>query len=122
MRNLIPRNIPIAFPIIAVSHVGWLLWRVWEFRTEPLSDKIWLQVVWLLIYTVCWIQLTRGRKWAANGYILLTALNLVLRFTLTNESWRNALTDALFPIDLLCSFVLFVFWRQLFPKKVSEAI
>ncbi len=112
------KKLPIALPIIAVFHGVWLLWSAWQFHTEPLSDKIWLQVVWMLLYAVCWVLLTlRHSKWAANGYILLTALNLVLRFTLKDESWRNAATDALFPIDLLCSFVLLVFYRKLFPKE-----
>ena len=112
------KNTLVALPLIAGFHVLWIGLRIWQFRTEPLGDPIWLQVVWLLLYGGMWLLLTLCRhKWAANGYIALTVLNLLLRFTLKDDTLRNAFTDALFPIDLLCSFVLLALWRRLFPRR-----
>ncbi len=107
------RNAPIAVPIIAAFHFLWLILRISQFASEPLTDLIWIQVLWIAVAAVSWLLIVRF-KWAANVYIGLTVLNLILRFTLKDEHLRNALTDALFPIDLICSMLLLVLWKRIF--------
>ena len=108
--------LPIALPIVAVFHIVWLGIGIWRYASEPFPDKIWTQVAWLALYCAFWLSITWGNRWAVNAYIVLTALNLILHFLIKDESLKSALTDALFPIDLLCSFLLLVFYRRL-PAK-----
>ncbi len=104
---------PVAFPIIALFHLFWTGRGLWLYGTEPFPDPIWVQVLWLVAYTAAWIGATAGRKWSANAYIGLTVVNLLLRFLLKDPADASNLTDALFPIDLLCCFVLLVFYKRL---------
>ncbi len=104
--------LPIALPLVAVFHIVWLGIGIWRYADEPFPDKIWTQVAWLALYCAFWLLLTWGYRRAVNAYILLTALNLVLFFFIKDENLKSAVTNALFPIDLLCSFLLLVFYRR----------
>ncbi len=111
--------LPIALPIVAVFHIVWLGIGIWRCADEPFPDKIWTQVAWLALYCAFWLSLTWGNRWGVNAYIALTALNLILHFLIKDENLKSALTDALFPIDLLCSFILLVFYRRMPAKPVA---
>jgi hypothetical protein len=106
-------RVPIAFPLIALFHLVWIIIRLAQFSDEPFPDPVWTQMLWLVAYTAAWFVATGGRKLGANLYILLIVLNLVLRFAIKDPGMLSAYTDALFPIDVLCGFILLVFYKKL---------
>ena len=111
-RSLLAR-VPVAFPLVALFHLFWLGRGLWLYSSEPFPDPIWMQVLWLAGYAAAWIAATTGRKAGANAYITLIVVNLILRFVLKDPGDLSALTDALFPIDVLCGFLLLVFYKRL---------
>ena len=106
-------RVPIAFPLVALFHLVWIVIRLAQFSDEPFPDPVWMQIVWLIAYTAAWFVATGGRKLGANLYIILIILNLILRFAIKDDGMLSAYTDALFPIDILCGFILLVFYRKL---------
>ncbi len=66
----------------------------------------------LLLYTLLWMAVCAGRRWAAIGYIALTAVNLALHFLLPKHSLWAQISDVLLPFDILmCVFLLFYYKR-----------
>src|SRR4051812_28888626 len=80
---------PILFPLVGLAHILWLLWTIWNDRYVPFGGIEWLQVLWLLGYTVCWLAASDMRKWGALGYMLLTLLNIILFLTVKNFNDRE---------------------------------
>jgi hypothetical protein len=102
---------PVLFPLVALFHIGFLLYSIYDYSSEPMG-KIWVQPLWLLCFTASWLFVCDMKKWAAVAYIVLTALNLVLRFVLKSPMDIVYFTDALFPADVLFSFFIFFYLRQ----------
>ncbi|WP_276133539.1 hypothetical protein [Polluticoccus soli] len=102
---------PVLFPLVALFHIGLLLYSIYDYSSEPLSSPIWLQPIWLLAYAVSWLFICDMRKWAAYAYLGLTALNLILHFALKSPTDLAYFTDALFPVDILFSFFVLFYFR-----------
>ncbi len=103
---------PLIFPWVALFHLFMLGFNIWVFREFPFPSIYWLGVLWIFLNTVFWIFLCDLRRWAAYGYIALTALNLILHFTLKSSTDIDIYTNILFPVDILfCFFILFYFKR-----------
>ncbi len=104
---------PALFPWVALFHIAMLLFSIWNYRTEPFPSMVWLQPLWMLCFTVSWIFICDMKRWAAMVYIGLTTLNLFLRFYLKDPMLLNNLTDTLFPIDILFTFFVMFYFRQM---------
>ncbi len=111
IRDII-RKPPVIFPWVALFHVVMLAYVTWLFSTEPMFSAGWLQPLWMLAYTVCWIFICDLRRWAAYGYILLTSVNLLLYVLCKDVVAREMYTSSFSLIDVgFCFFVLFFFRR-----------
>ncbi len=106
------RKPPVIFPWVALFHVVMLGYVTWLFHADPLFSAGWLQPLWLLGYTVCWIFICDLRRWAAYGYLLLTSANLLLYAVCKDLVAREIYTSSLLLIDVgFCFFILFFFRR-----------
>jgi hypothetical protein len=83
------------FPLIDLFHVLWLVRAVWTASRGPVLIE-WLQVGWMVAYTVFWLAMCDLRKWGALGYMLLTALNLALFFFLRSIHNKDLYTARCF--------------------------
>ena len=106
-----PRT-PVIFPALAVGHLMWLLWTIWDFRTQPFPSPIWTTVAWLVAYTLAWMLAWKGLRIGAWAYLALTSANILLRYLLKDESALKFYTDALFPFDVLFSFFLLLYYKR----------
>lgn len=128
MRNIkqlatdLVRKPPMIFPLIGLFHVLWLVRTTWSASQEPFGI-MWVQVAWLAGYTTFWIAMCDLRKWGAWGYILLTALDIALFFTVSGRDARNFYTsDIIFGDVLFCLFVLLYFRRFKNDQKRAEHV
>jgi hypothetical protein len=113
--NFIQRFIkkpPVLFPLVALFHIGWLLYSIYDYSSEPLYSPLWTQILWLIGYSVSWLFICDMKRWAAYAYVGLTALNLILRFVLKSPMDLVYFADALFPADILFSFFVLFYFRQ----------
>jgi len=108
----IVRKPPILFPLVALAHVVWLLWTIWNDRSAPFGGIEWLQVLWLLGYTICWITASDFRKWGAIGYMLLTMVNITLFLTVKNYTNRDLYMSNMFLLDGVFSFFLLFYFKR----------
>lgn len=100
------------FPLVALFHVVMLLYGIWQYSTEPFPSAIWMQVLWMLLFTIAWVFICDMKRWAALLYIGLTITNILLRFFLTSSVDISNYTDAFFPADILFSFFILFFYRR----------
>lgn len=103
---------PVVMPFAAVVHVLWLSWTVWTCMAGPMG-LAWLQVAWMLSYTVCWVAACDARKWGIFGYVLLTLVNTALHAGVKSIYQREMYTSSLFLVDVLFSFYLVLFFRRI---------
>lgn len=103
---------PVAFPLIALFHVGLLLYMVYDTIAEPVYGGVMAQPAIMLLYTIAWLFVCDMKKWAALTYIALTTLNLLLRFLVTDMSILNSYTDTLFPADVLFTFFVMFYYKR----------
>lgn len=101
---------PALFPWVALFHLAITSHAIWLFVGEPLSA--WLYPVSMVFYTVLWFFVCSLKRWAALGYIALTSVNLLLHFMLVKEGVWYTFSGAMFPMDLLFSFFLLVFYKR----------
>lgn len=99
---------PLLFPMVALFHMGILVYNIYIYAAEPL----WIQLLWLLLYTVSWIFVCDLRRWASVVYMGLTTLNLLLRFILESPTDLSNFTDAMFPADVLFTFFLMFYFKK----------
>ena len=108
------KGLPVLFPLVAAFHVVMLVITVFNFGRDGVLDTFigGGSVLEWLLYTALWMNVCLQRRWAAIGYIILTAVSLMLQFlTPHNSQWRM-IGDTLFPFDvLLCFFLLFYYKR-----------
>jgi len=103
---------PFIFPFIALAHIAWLLFVASGLRHAPFPGMEWLQLLWMVGYTVCWLGVCDLRKWGGVGYLAITMLNQGLYFFLQNDVQRHLYTSSLWLIDIMfCFFILFFFRR-----------
>jgi hypothetical protein len=106
------RKPPFLFPWVALFHIVLLGYTIWLYSSEPLWSAGWLQPLWLLAYTICWIFICDLRKWAAYGYIFLTSVDLLFYFFIPDPGERELYGSVLFLVNVVfCFFVLFFFRR-----------
>lgn len=103
---------PIVFPLVALFHVGVLLYLLYDAIADPVYGAVMMQPVLMLLYTVAWLFVCDMKKWAALVYIGLTTMNLLLRFTLVDPSMLNNYTDVLFPADVLFTFFVMFYFKR----------
>jgi len=106
---------PVIMPYVALAHIFWLLWTVWMCVTGSFA-LLWLQVGWMIAYTVCWVAACDLRRWGAVGYILLTVLNTTIFLVVKSVYTRDIYTSNLFLLDALFSFYLVFFYRRITRK------
>lgn len=100
------------FPLVALFHLVMLVYSVWNYHTEPFPSVAWVQPLWMLCYTICWLIATGMKRWAAFAYIALVTLNLGLRFFMKSPTGLNNFTDALFPIDIIFAMILMAYIKR----------
>ena len=103
---------PVSFPVIGLFHVLWFFYIVWSDRHEPFPDPVWLEALWMLGYTTCWIAACDLRKWGAMGYILLTLLNASLYLAIRNGKMSRDYMSDMFLIDGLFSIFLVFYFKR----------
>lgn len=103
---------PILFPLVALFHIGLLIYYIADTLADPNGMLIWGQSVFMLLYTIFWLFCCDLRRWAALGYIAMTTLNLVLRFVLTDTMDLVYFTDTLFPVDILFTFFVMFYFKR----------
>lgn len=93
---------PVVFPLVALFHIGLLVFSIYNASTEPLSSLIWLQPLWMLAYTFAWLFVCDLKRWAAYTYIGVTTLSL-LHFLVKNELYHSDLflVDAIFAMIVM---------------------
>jgi hypothetical protein len=106
-------ELPAMFPLVALAHVLWLIFTIWSDRYEPFGTIAWLQVLWMIGYTVCWIAASDKRKWGAIGYMLLTLTNIIIFLTARTITARELYMSNLFLIDGVFSFFLLFYYKKL---------
>ncbi|MCB0697132.1 MAG: hypothetical protein KDC07_07190 [Chitinophagaceae bacterium] len=103
---------PVVFPWIAIFHVGFLLYLLYDNIVDPVGGLILVQPLIMLLYTISWLFVCDMKKWAAITYIGLTTLNLALRFVLTDQMDKVYFTDTIFPADALFTFFIMFYFRK----------
>lgn len=101
------------FPLVALFHIVMLGFSIFNASTEPLSSLIWLQPLWMVVYTIAWVFVCGMKKWAALAYIIFTVLNVTLHF-LAGDLY----VSSLFLMDVVFSMILMAYykhfkWREL---------
>lgn len=104
---------PVAFPWIAVGHIAFLLYLVYDAKVDPIGGLILVQPLYMLLYTIAWLFVCDMKKWAGYTYVGLTTLNLVLRMALTSEMDKVYFTDVIFPADILFTFFVLFYYKKL---------
>ena len=103
---------PMLFPFIALAHLLWLVWTIWNNTSVPVGGVEWLQVLWLLVYTICWLAACDLRKWGAIGYMLLTMTNVVIFLTARTVYARDVYMSSIFLIDVMFCFFLLLYYKR----------
>jgi hypothetical protein len=101
---------PALFPWVALFHLVITGHAIWTFMGEPL--EAWAYPASFVLYTALWFFVTSLKRWAAWGYIALTSINLLLHFYLVKDGGWYAFSGAMFPLDVLFSFFILVFYRR----------
>jgi hypothetical protein len=108
----IVRKPPMLFPLVALFHVLWFAWTIWDDRHEPFPDMAWLQVLWLAGYTIFWLAACDLRKWGALGYIMLTILDSSIFLAVRYHKLPFEYISNLCLIDGLFSFFLLFYYKR----------
>lgn len=73
---------------------------------------MWLKLGWLALALLFTIFICAFRKWAAFGYILLTAAGLAIQyFTAKHDMWHFVALAA-FPFDVIYTSLLLFFFKR----------
>lgn len=101
---------PALFPWVALFHLVITAHAIWSFIGEPLES--WVHPVCLALYTLLWFFICGMKRWAALGYVALTSINLLLHFLWAKEGTWFIFSGALFPVDVLFSFFILVYYKR----------
>jgi len=107
------KKTPVIFPLAAVFHCLWLVWLIWSDRREPFPDEVWLQVLWMVLFTLCWVWAAGMSKKGAAGYILLTVADVVIYLLARNHLVAVTAVFPIFPVDVLMSMALLFYFGKL---------
>jgi len=101
---------PALFPWVALFHLVITSHAIWTFIGEPIDA--WSYPLSFVLYTILWFFVSALKRWAALGYIILTSINLVLHYFLVKDGAWYAFSGAMFPLDILFSFFILVFYKH----------
>ncbi len=99
---------PVLFPLVALFHIGMLVFCIYNAASEPMSSLIWLQPLWMLGYTVSWIMVCSMQRWAAYTYVAITTLSLGVHFFAKNDLY----VSSLFLIDVLFAMIVMAYIKR----------
>lgn len=103
---------PVLFPLVALFHVGLLIYLVYDTIVNPVLGGVMMQPVIMLAYTIAWLFACDMKRWAALLYIGLTSANLLVRFLIVDPQMINNFTDTLFPADVLFTFFVMFYFKK----------
>ena len=114
IRDII-RKPPTAFPWIALFHCGMFLLVLLLNWGAPITDYF-IEILWLVGFTTCWLYTCDLKKWAAYSYLGLTVANMVLFLIFINKPNGETLLDTyvsalVIPAFIFSFFILFFFRR-----------
>lgn len=105
---------PVLFPLVMLFHLFLLLYAAAQFIGQGVlwTEAGIIDTAWHLVYFSCWLFVCDMRKWAATGYMIFTAINLLLQFALKHQPvWHDA-GITLFPIDVLMTAFLIFYYKR----------
>lgn len=103
---------PVFFPLAVLFHLFLLISAVWSFTGEVMDAGMWLKLLWLGLALMFTVFICAFKKWAAFGYILLTAAGLALQyFTQRFDMWHFVALSA-FPFDVIYTSLLLFFFKR----------
>ncbi len=108
------RQLPIVFPLVALFHFVRIVTALLTSAEVGVLDSpiCYGSCAELMLYAGLWVAVCDRRRWAAVGYITLTAANLLLYFFSAKDTLWHQISDALLPFDvLMCVFLLFYYKR-----------
>jgi hypothetical protein len=98
---------------VALFHLFALCYTFWNVHSVPFPSLEWLQMAWVSALFICWLLICDLNKWAGITYILLTALNISLYLGLKSYDDKVIYTNAFFPVDIVFSFFVLLFYKKL---------
>ena len=109
------RKPPAPFPWIALFHAAMFLLLLLLHWGQPVTDYF-VEILWMVGFTTCWLYICDLKRWAAYGYLGLTVANMVLFLIFLNKPGGDILMDTyvsalLIPALIFSFFVLFFFRR-----------
>jgi hypothetical protein len=104
---------PVVFPLVALFHLVCLAMALVSLARFPTGTAVRINALWLAGYTLFWLAATAMRRWGAWGYLLLTIVNIMLFYSLTNSSDKNTFVSSLFLLDILFAFFLLLHYKKL---------
>lgn len=109
--NSFIRKPPALFPWVALFHIGMLAFSIWTAAALPLSP-IWIDVAWMLLYTISWVFICNMKRWAAWMYLGLTILDLSCWLAFHKDPVKQDYASSLVMIDVLFSFFILVYYKK----------
>jgi hypothetical protein len=103
---------PMLFPLVGLFHVLWLLWVLWGAHDEPFPNIVWLQVLWMTVYTFLWLAICDLRKWALYCYVFLAVLNTLLFLAARKGMISPDYYSDILWVDLLFSIFLLYYFKK----------
>ena len=103
---------PLLFPLVAMFHVLLLIWLLWSDIGVHFPDPAWVEVLWMIGYTVFWLAACDLRKWGALGYIILTLLDAAIYLGVRNGKIPIDYLSNMFLLDGLFSFFLIFYYKR----------
>lgn len=102
---------PVAFPLVALFHIGLLGYMLFKDITVP-EDMLWAQTLSVALFTICWLFVCDMKKWAALTYMGLATTNLIARMIVTDPMIEVYYLNALFPVDVLLTMIIVLYFKK----------
>lgn len=131
---------PVIFPLIALFHIGLLLYFCLTWFDPGVSFWFWLQPVILALYTWFWLGACYLKKRRATAYLILTIVMVTFfyfgpsggdnldgqsifgdaynQLVLLHRSVADVLIDPL-PANILFSFIILLYYRRMQPTQTK---
>lgn len=89
---------PVVFPLVALFHIVLFGYTVYIDADIMFSTPIWIQVLWMFLYTFSWIFVWGLKRWALYTYVALTLCSIIVRLTVDDSFYHSSLflTDIIF--------------------------
>lgn len=103
---------PILFPLAALFHLILLLLSVFMLWPTALNQPEWLAPLAHVLFALAACGLCSMRKWSALVYVGLSMLCLGMMYLSTADSTVRIFAQALFPLNLILSFFILLFYKR----------